>query len=280
MCNLGSVNLGNIEGIEEFKSVVNLGARFLVCGSVRADLPYDKVRRVRESFRKLGLGLMGVHEWLLQRNKKYEVDDEFRQWLSVYRDESESAAKDHAARVFVSCPIRFRAIAPAGTIGILASTTTGIEPLFAVAYKRRYLSHGTKWKYEYIIDATAQRILDEGGGKSDTIETAYQLSQTLEGIERRVKFQHEIQRYVDMGISSTINLAEWGSTSNNEDTVVCLAKLLGRNVHGLRGITCYPNGSRGGQPLTEVSYEEAKRHRGQVFEEEGTKGCIGGTCGI
>ena len=270
--------MGNIEGIEEFKSVVDLASRFLVCGSVRADLPYDKVRRVRENARKVGLGLMGVHEWLLKRNKKYEVDDEFRQWLTVYKNESEFSAKDHASRIFISSPIRFRAIAPSGTIGILASTTTGIEPLFAVAYKRRYLSHGTKWKHEYIIDATAQQILDTTGGKE--IETAYALSQSLEGIERRVKFQYEIQKYVDMGISSTINLPSWGEKGNNESTVNDTALLFAKYASGLRGITCYPNGSRGGQPLEEVSYEEAKKHRGQVFDEESTKGCVGGSCGI
>lgn len=93
-------------------------------------------------------------------------------------------------------------------------------------------------------------------------------------------FQYEVQRYVDMGISSTINIAGWGSDSNNDDTVVSVAKLIGRYAHGLRGITCYPNGSRGGQPLTEVTYEEAKRHHGQIFEEEDTKGCVGGVCGI
>ena len=53
VCNLGSINLGNIKDIEEFKSVVTLGSKFLVCGTLRADLPYDKVYRVREKNRGL-----------------------------------------------------------------------------------------------------------------------------------------------------------------------------------------------------------------------------------
>lgn len=280
VCNLGSINFGNIGSIEELKDVVSLASKFLVCGSVRADLPYDKVRRVREHFRKIGLGLMGLHEWLLQRNYKYEMNDELRQWLEIYSSESERSAKEHSQRLFISEPIRFRAVAPSGTIGILASTTTGIEPLFAVAYKRRYLSSGTKWKHRYVIDNTAQRIMDTTGVNSEAIETAYSLSSSLEGIEKRVRMQYEVQRYVDMGISSTINLGTWGEESNNEGTSLEFAKLLARYSHGLRGITCYPNGSRGGQPLTEVPYSEAKKHHGMVWEEEDTKGCVNGVCGL
>jgi ribonucleoside-diphosphate reductase alpha chain len=88
VCNLGSINLGNISSLDEFKSVVCLASKFLVCGTLRADLPYKKVYKVREKNRRLGLGLMGIHEWLLQRGKPYEVDDELKQWLEVYRDES------------------------------------------------------------------------------------------------------------------------------------------------------------------------------------------------
>ena len=120
VCNLGSINLGNISSLEEFRSVVALASKFLVCGTLRADLPYDKVYKVREKNRRLGLGLMGIHEWLLQRGKGYEVDDELRTWLACYRDESERSANEHCDRFYISRPVAYRAIAPTGTIGILA----------------------------------------------------------------------------------------------------------------------------------------------------------------
>lgn len=221
---------------------------------------------------------MGLHEWLLQRKYGYEVVPELHKWLEVYRSESERAANEHCERLFISKPVAYRAIAPTGTIGILAGTTTGIEPLFAVAYKRRYLTDGTKWKYEYVIDSTADLLIKEYGLNPDTIDTAYKLSHDY---ERRIKFQADIQDYVDMSISSTINLPSWGTKGNNEDSLPRFAEVLASYAPRLRGFTCYPDGSRGGQPLTEVSYEEAMKHKGVVFEEHDS--CLitgkGGTCG-
>lgn len=278
VCNLGSVNLGNIQSIEEFKDVVSLASKFLVCGTLRAELPYEKVYKVREKNRRLGLGLMGIHEWLLQRGQKYEVTDELKKWLEVYRDESERSANEHCDRFYISRPIAYRAIAPTGSIGILASTTTGIEPLFAVAYKRRYLTDGTKWKYEFVVDATAGRLINEYGIDPSTIDTAYKLSHDY---ERRIKFQADIQDYTDMSISSTINLPPWGTKGNDLSCVEAFAGVLSKYAPRLRGFTAYPDGSRGGQPITEVDYKEALSHRGVVYEENDICEISGkgGTCG-
>lgn len=275
VCNLGSVNLGNISDLAELKRVVELASKFLVCGTIRAELPYKKVYDVREKNRRLGLGLMGMHEWLLKRRSEYEVTEELHKWLAVYRDESERAAKEHCDRFFLSHPKAFRSIAPTGTIGMLASTTTGIEPLFAVAYKRRYLKDGTRWHYEYVIDATADQLVKEYSLDPKDIDTAYKMS---EQAERRMKFQADVQDYVDMAISSTINLPAWGSKLNNEDKVTDFAETLSKYAPRLRGFTAYPDGSRGGQPLVEVEYDTAVQHKGVVYEEHSS--CAGGVCGI
>ena len=279
VCNLGSINLGNIQNLDEFKSVVQLASKFLVCGTLRADLPYEKVYRVREKNRRLGLGLMGIHEWLLQRGQKYEVTDELHKWLAVYQDESKRSADEHCDRFYISRPVAYRAIAPTGTIGILAGTTTGIEPLFAVAYKRRYLTEGTKWKYEFVVDSTAQQLIDQYGINPLSIESAIDLSDKY---EQRIKFQADIQDYVDMSISSTINLSSWGSKGNSENDVARFAGTLAKYAPRLRGFTCYPDGSRGGQPLTSVPYDEAMKHKGVVFQESDICDISGkgGSCGI
>lgn len=275
VCNLGSINLGNIQTLEELRDVVNLASKFLVCGTVRADLPYAKVGQVREKNRRLGLGLMGIHEWLLKRGSKYEVTPELHQWLKVYQQESERAADEHCDRLYLSKPVAYRAIAPTGTIGILAGTTTGIEPLFAVAYKRRYLTEGTKWNYEYVVDATADTLINDLGIDPESIDTAYNMAGDY---ERRIKFQADVQDYVDMSISSTINLPSWGTEENNSSKVEKFAATLASFAPRLRGFTVYPDGSRGGQPLTEVPYSEAIKHKGVIFEDNDA--CKGGVCGI
>lgn len=264
VCNLGSINIGNINSIDDFTNCVRLASMFLVCGTLRADLPYEKVYRVREKNRRLGLGLMGIHEWLLIRGSRYEVTDELHKWLAVYEDESERAAKEHCDRLFISHPVAFRAIAPTGSIGILAATTTGIEPLFSVAYKRRFLTDGTKWKYQLVVDAVADRIIRDYGVKPETIDTAYKLAHDY---ERRIKFQADVQDYVDMSISSTINLPSWGSRGNREEDVARFSGTLAKYAPRLRGFTCYPDGARGGQPITEIDYADALKHKDVIFDE-------------
>ena len=276
ICCLGSVNMANISTIDEFKAAVRLAAKMLVCITIRASVPYGKVREVRAQNRRLGLGLMGVHEWLLQRGHRYEMNDELKQWLKVYRDESERSANVHCDRLFLSRPKGYRAIAPTGTISILAGTTSGIEPVYSVAYRRRYLAGGGTWKHQFVVDSTAQTLIANGISWRD-IESAVDLAADP---ERRIKFQFDMQKYVDHAISSTINLPEWGSELNNESKVEEFAKMVHKYAHGLRGLTFYPSGARGGQPLTPVPYEEAHAKRGVVYEDNSEEQCLSGVCGI
>ena len=278
VCNLGSVNLANITDIYELAVVVELGTKFLLMGTLRAELPYDKVYATREKNRRLGIGLMGIHEWLLKRGHRYEVVPELHQWLSVYQGVSDHVSRVTADSLSISRPVANRAIAPTGTIGMLAGTTTGIEPVFAVAYKRKYFVSGSQRRYQYAIDHTAQQIINLGIS-ADSIETAKDLAQDY---ERRIKFQYEVQAYVDMGISSTINLPEFGSKLNNPDSVPAFVEVLSRYAKGLRGFTAYPDGARGGQPLVPVPYADAVDKLGEEYDEyvEDNTSCVGGICGI
>ncbi len=283
VCNLGSINFGRIESLTELARIVELGTKFLLCGTLRAELPYAKVHETRAKNRRLGLGLMGMHEWLIKRGERYEVTPDLHRWLAVYKGVSDKVSREFADELSISRPVANRAIAPTGSISILAGASSGIEPIFAVAYKRRYLTGSTKWKYQYVVDAAAQELISVYDSDPDTIESALDLS---EDFERRIKFQADVQDYVDMSISSTINLPAWGSKFNNEDKVDEFTNVLASYAHRLRGFTAYPDGSRGGQPLTKVPYKEAVDKLGTEFDEHVETHDIceisgsGGVCGV
>lgn len=271
-CNLGTLWINRFETREEFAEAVKYATLFLLCGSIYSDVPSEKIREIGLKNNRIGLGLGGIHEWLMLRGSKYEVTQELHKWLNVYEQESDAAAFIGAKQLDVNIPKGKRAIAPTGTIGILAETTTGIEPLFCKAYKRRYLKDN-KWHYQYVVDGSVKRLLDRGV-KIEDIQDSYDLN-----FKQRVKFQADVQNYVDMAISSTCNLPAWGSEFNNEETLKKNSKMLLKYAKRLRGFTCYPDGARGGQPLTRVDLKTAMEQEGQVFEEHEHE-CIGGVCGL
>ena len=282
VCNLGSLNFARIDDLNQLRGVVSLATKFLLCGTLRAQLPYDKVYRVRDKNRRLGLGLMGLHEWLIQRGGRYETTPELHRWLKVYEAESDTIARDFSDKLSISRPVAVRAVAPTGTIGILGGTSTGIEPIFAVAYKRRYLKN-KRWHYQYVVDSAAQEMIELYDTKPDQIESALDLAKDY---ERRLSFQANVQEYVDMAISSTINLPKWGTENNNEDGVDNFTQTLAKYAHRLRGFTCFPDGCRGGQPLTSLPYQEALEKLGEEFEDNIQVHDIcdisgsGGVCGV
>jgi ribonucleoside-diphosphate reductase alpha chain len=271
-CNLGTLWMNRFDNKEEFGEAVKYATLFLLCGGIYSDVPNEKIKEVGDKNNRIGLGLGGMHEWLMVRGHDYSVNPELHKWLNIYEQESNSAAYIGAKDLGVAIPKGIRSIAPTGTIGILAETTTGIEPLFCKAYKRRYLKDEA-WVHQYVVDGSVKRLMEQGVAV-EKIQDAYDLS-----FKQRVKFQADVQNYVDMAISSTCNLPKWGSEENNEESLKKNSKMLLKYAKRLRGFTCYPDGCRGGQPLTRVELDEALGKEGQVFEEHEDE-CIGGVCGV
>lgn len=273
VCNLGSINLSRISDTREMEEVVRLGTLFLLAGTVYSDVPHQEVLQTRSKNRRLGLGLMGLHEWLVVRGYDYSVTPELREWLEIYQRSTEFAHQ-YADKHGVSRPVKTRAIAPNGTIGILAETTTSAEPMFCVAYKRRFLDSDNRWKFQYVIDPTAHRLAQEHGINPDAIEDAYVLAANP---EKRIRFQAELQEYVDHGISSTINLP---APITDQDEIRDFGEMLLEYLPRLRGMTCYPDGARAGQPLTASTYSEAIKQVGVTLEEDREAQCASGVCGV
>lgn len=275
-CNLGSINMSRIEDLKELEEVVDIATRFLYNGTFLGYVPHEDIAAIRKKNRRIGLGIMGLHEWLLLKGYRYEVNSELEEWMKAYQEVSDNAAAKESRKRKSVLPVAVRAIAPTGTISIVAETTSGIEPIFCVAYKRRFLK-GHRWHYTYVVDPTAHRLKEHYGVSIDKIED----SLTLAGdVERRIAMQAMIQKYVDQGISSTINIPDW--TQEPEGGRYRIKKFgdtLMEYLDQLRGITVYPEGSRPGAPLTRVTYGSAMKKRGVVFEENEER-CAQGVCGL
>lgn len=279
VCNIGSINLARIDTKQEFADIVSVATKFLYAGSIASEVPLEQIEEVKKKNRRIGLGCMGFHEWLIKREFKYEFNSELQKWMEIYQSVTSNIGKECAKVTGENESIATRSIAPNGTIGIIAETTTGIEPVFATAYKRKYIVGDKDRKFQYVIDSTTKRLIKEGYIKNpNEVEDAITLSKDP---EKRIKFQWNIQKYVDQGISSTINIPNF---SQMELTQQLKEKenykiLLRRYLPELRGITFYSDGSRGGQPLEKVDYNTASIMEGVIVDETSSAACGSGLCG-
>ena len=279
ICNLGGLVLSRFDSPHEFEEAVRLGVLFLTAGSVYSDVPYARVAEIREKNRRLGLDILGVHEFLLKRGLRYGTDDAFEAlepYMRAYDRALEYAHEwQHAAGLTLS--IAATSGAPTGTRGIAAETTTGWEPVTYAAYKRSVITskaHEADARTEhFVVDPTVERLIRDGYIlPTDEIEDSASLAYDY---ERRFRMQAYAQSHTDQAISMTINLPHV-MTSKAERRA--FGQTLYRYLPQLRGITVYPNGAIAGQPITSVPPAEAMGVAYSVSEDE--EKCASGVCGI
>ena len=163
--------------------------------------------------------------------------------------------------------------APTGTVGMIHGASTGIEPIFAPMYDRRY-REGNTWKSQMVLDPLFKKDL-ESGGNGRHIVGSYDITP-----EQHMAVQACIQKYVDNAISKTINLPE-----DADHEVV--SKMALKYAPYLKGITVYRAGSKGMEPLkalplTDENIAKAKElvASEQAESEMIVEACrIGGECG-
>jgi ribonucleoside-diphosphate reductase alpha chain len=280
ICNLGGLNLARFESPQEFGKAVRLGTLFLTAGTVYSDLPYEKVAETREKNRRLGLDLLGIHEFCLRHGVRYGSDEAFEA-LEPYMVEYDRAleyACDWQDAAGLSRSVAATAGSPTGTRGIVAETTTSWEPVSAVAYMRDVVTskaheRDTRDRH-YVVDPTVARLVQQGVlRQDDPVEDSYSLAADY---ERRFRMQAYAQSHTDHAISMTINLPHVMTDPVERQT---FGETLYRYLPQLRGITVYPNGARAGQPITPVPLEEALAANNLSFEDEADR-CASGVCGI
>lgn len=277
VCNLGSLVLPRFSTPEQFGSAVRDAVLFLTAGTVYSHVPYDKVAEVRERNRRLGLGLIGVHEFLIRRGVPYGSDDAF-EVLEPYMHEYARAleyAHEWQHGFGMSLSLGATAIAPNGTIGIVAESTPSADPIFSTAEMRR-VKHaspaGDTYENHVVVDPVAKRLVAEGVNPN-SIEDAYTLSLDP---ERRFAMAAYLQRYTDHAISGTANIPEPITDAGEARR---FGDVLMRHLPAMRGITVYPNGARAGQPRSPVDLAWAIEREGAVLDTEEAI-CAAGVCGV
>jgi ribonucleoside-diphosphate reductase alpha chain len=278
VCNLGSLVLPRFTTPEQFGSGLRDLILFLTAGSVYSDVPYEKVSEVRNLNRRLGAGLIGVHEFLMKAGTRYGSDDALEAIEPYMREYGRALeyAHDIQDRLGLSYSKGASAIAPNGTIGIVSESTPSADPMYAAAESRnvKVAAHnGDSYERHIVVDPTAARLVAVDGVDPSIIEDASMLSFFP---ERRLRMQSFMQGYTDHAISSTVNLP---AVITDKHEVAEMGRTLMEYLPTLRGVTFYPDGARAGQPRTAVDLAWALKNEGITYEvEEAT--CSGGVCGI
>lgn len=288
-CNLGSINLSKFvkEGkidFERLAEIVKIAVRFLDDVIDINKYPIEPIKQMTLANRKIGLGVMGWADMLIQLGLTYnsqEALDLAEKVMKFIKDNADEASIALAKEKGVfpnfkgsiydtpeSEGIRNATrttIAPTGTLSIIASCSSGVEPLYAIAYVRKahigkkgdewvelvevnpYFENIAKEKGFYSKELM-EKIAEEGSiQKFDKIpESVKKIFVTAHDItpEWHVRMQAAFQKYVDNAVSKTINFPQ---QAPKED--VAKAYLLAYET-GCKGITIYRDGSREVQVLT------------------------------
>lgn len=292
-CTLGSINLAHLVREESGRAAVDwerLDA--LVADAVRFldDVievnrhPLPQIAQATRATRKIGLGVMGFADALIRLGIGYDSDEAERFAERLMRTIAASAARAsfalgeargvfpawprsvHAARGAKLRNATRTAIAPTGTIGIIAGASASIEPLFALAYRRTGVLGGeTLVEINPLLEQHLRRsgldaarvlaaVRERGrlGGVPGVPDELKRLFVTALEIppERHLAIQAAFQRHVDNAVSKTINLPHDAAPPD-------VARIYRRAWElGLKGVTVYRYGSKGAQVL-ELGVDEA-----------------------
>ncbi len=286
-CNLGSINLARMIVVEEGRFVVNYD---LIRDTVRRAVrfldnvidvnryPIDEISQMTRGNRKIGLGVMGFADMLIQLGIPYDSEEGVQKAEEVMSFISEEGRKMSAELaeergVFPNFEgsvydthegMKVRnatvtTIAPTGTLSIIAACSSGVEPLFAISYVRRVMDGAE------LVEANPyfEKIAREREFYSEELMREIAARGSVRGLDSvpmdvqrvfgtaldippvwHIRMQAAFQRFTDNAVSKTVNFPE---TATNDDVreVYTLAY-----KEGCKGVTIYRYGSRDEQVLS------------------------------
>ena len=280
--NLGSINLsnmiraGNID-FNKLKKTVHIAMHFLDNVIDMCHYPTPETKEIVHKNRKVGLGIMGFAEMLVGLNVSYNSEKAVKtaeKIIAFIRKEADNASADLAKERLTfpnwndsiynkknKKPLRNATrltLAPTGSISIIANTSFGIEPLFALTFMR-VLDDGTEL---LIVDKNFKEAMKKIKlydkefmkyiAKKGTIQNMESIPKSIRNIfvvsydispEYHIKIQAAFQKHVDNAVSKTVTLHNIATVEDIKNTYMLAYKL------GCKGISIYRFGSRDDQVL-------------------------------
>jgi len=279
-CNLGSINISKfVKGekidYEHLGQVVTLAVRFLDDIIDANNYAIPEIERMTKGNRKIGLGIMGFADTLIQLNIPYNSDEGVEKATEIIkfirtkgREASVELAK--ARGVFPNFEdstydtdkpedrvrnATITTLAPTGTISMIAGCSASIEPLFAVAYERNIMDKVFRHVNRLFKEIARKKgfyskeLMDKVAKKGTVIGfkeipediqkafvTAHEVSP-----EYHVKMQAALQKYVDNAVSKTVNFSENATIDDVRKTFMMAYD------QGCKGITIYRDNSKSEQ---------------------------------
>lgn len=288
-CNLGSINLAKFVDLDwsnrpwkekvrwdRLSYVVKMAIHFLDNVIDLNKFPLEQIDKQTKLSRRIGLGVMGFARMLSMMGIGYNTKKgrEIAEYIMKFISDEGRKMSHELGRVRGSFPgfkesiwvdkydalrnATITSMAPTGTISMISSTTSGIEPLFALAFVKNVMD-GTQFFYvepvfEQVLKVRGlyspelmQKVVDEGTIQNideipDDIKKVFAISYDISP-EDHVKIQAAFQKYTDLAVSKTINMPNSATVEDVEKAYILAWKLK------CKGVTIYRDGSRGAQVL-------------------------------
>lgn len=308
-CVLGSINLtkfvkNNEVDWNKLKKTIYTAVRFLDNVIDVNDYVIKEIEEITKSNRKIGLGIMGWADMLIMLGIPYDTDTAVKlaeKTMKFINTEARIASSNLGKekgdfRNFKKSKLvkqysnarnsTVTTIAPTGTISIIAnSCSSGIEPLFAVSYVREVLEGTSLLETNSLFEEIAKKrkfYIPKLLNEISKYGSVQKLKEVPKDIQRlfvtaldiepvwHIKMQAAFQKYVENGVSKTINLPEGASETNVRNAYLMAYKT------GCKGITVFRYGSKGGKQVLYI--EEGYEKRVRVASEY-SGGCPGVDCG-